>query len=103
MKVRNSLQALLSLIGDLKHEAAGRMPAYCCRRLSGPSNDTPERAGDPAKRVARKKNRLRLTLSPKLLVVWFGGLTSRACLSSPRALGWAQGRGVRVSFRQSSR
>ena len=30
-----------------------------------PEQEAPERAGDPAKRVARKKSRLRLTFSPQ--------------------------------------
>ena len=49
------------------HKTSGRIPACSCHPPFWPEQDTLERAGDPAKRVGRKKNRLRLTLSPEFL------------------------------------
>ena len=64
IEIHNILQALLSFIGDLPQGGRAHTSVSLPRPF-WPEQDAPERAGDPAKRVARKERScLRLTFSP---------------------------------------
>ena len=52
VRFRNRLCKLSCLSRVTCHKAAGRIPAYSRHRPPWPEQDAPERAGDPAKRVA---------------------------------------------------